>query len=140
MFLLNCIDRIYIFTCYLAITNYNKAFNLIDFKSEIDGVFSPPSWLLPFHQLSPHKLNKGKPFDGGTRDSTSSSILKLVSPPFYIGLLFTRNVAWVNLLPNGSHIGRDQSSFLLRVACVTTLWQYCRGDKPISHNFLLYYV
>ena len=51
----------YIFTCYLAVTY--KTFNLIDFKSEIDGIFVtailPFFHSLPVYQLSPHKLNNG---------------------------------------------------------------------------------
>ena len=52
-----------VFTHYLDIANYNKTFQLVDFKSKIDGVLLLPSWpflhSLPFHQLSPHKHNKG---------------------------------------------------------------------------------
>ena len=42
-----------IFTHYLAITNYNKTFSLIDFKSEIESVLSPSSWLFAFSSISP---------------------------------------------------------------------------------------
>ena len=42
-----------IFTCYLAVTNYNKTFSLNDFKSEIDGVLLPPFWLYAFSSISP---------------------------------------------------------------------------------------
>ena len=42
-----------IFTRYLAMTKYNKTFNLIDFKSEINSILSPPSWLFAFSSILP---------------------------------------------------------------------------------------
>ena len=49
------------------------------------------------HQLSPHRVNKGSQL---LVEPVSTSCLHTEAcfPPFYIGLHFTRNVAWMNLL------------------------------------------